>query len=101
MEGVDLRVLFTYRLLVQAGFLDDDIAGEDIPRSTRILVHDDLCIGCYACRDECPASAIRLWDGQAHVMNPVACISCAETPCVPVCPTEALEDQGLETFRIP
>lgn len=98
MEGLDLRVLFTYRLLVQAGCLDDDIAPASetwVPRSAqRIVVQEDLCIGCYACREECPASAVRVWDGLAHITSPLACDPCEGIPCVHVCPTGALEDRN-------
>ena len=103
MDGFNVRVLFTYRLLVQAGYLDDDVVGEDVagrPRASfPILVHDDLCIGCYACREECPASAIRVWNGCAHITNPQECAACSAAPCVAVCPTEALEDQRPGTLR--
>lgn len=105
MEGADLRILFTYRLLVQAGYLDDDIGAEEpvgnrrAPR--RIAVYDDLCIGCYACREVCPGSAIRVWDGEAHITNPLKCVDCADAPCVPICPTGALEDGGLGASCFP
>jgi len=98
MDGSDLRVLFTYRLLVQAGFLDDDIApatGTWLPRHPqRIGVLEDLCIGCYACREECPVSAIRVWDGLAHITNPLACDPCEGIPCVASCPTGAIEERN-------
>jgi len=103
MERFNLRVLFRYRLLVQTGYLDDDVVGDDAawnhPASFRILVHDDLCIGCYACREECPASAIHVWDGCAHVTNPLECVACSDTPCVAICPTVALEDRRPGTLR--
>lgn len=103
MEGADLRILFTYRLLVQAGCLDDDIAAEPpgnerVPR--RITVHDDLCTGCYACRGVCPTSAIRVWDGEVHITNHLKCVECHDPPCVPACPTAALEDQGVGIWRL-
>ena len=103
MEGARLRILFTYRLLVQAGCLDDDIAAEEplgnqrAPR--RIAVHEDLCTGCYACRGVCPASAIRVWDGKPHITNSLKCVECADPPCVPACPTAALEDRATGTSR--
>ena len=101
MEGPNLRVLFTYRLLVQAGFLDDDItpaSGTRVHRSAqRMVVDEGLCIGCYACREVCPASAVRLWDGLAHITNPLACDPCEGVPCVPACPTGAIEDRTAGT----
>lgn len=99
MESLDLGVLFTYRLLVSAGFLDDDLAPEEaVSREDpvrRIGVAADLCVGCYACRPICPASAIRIWDNLAHVTNPLACLSCVETPCVSACPTSALSKRPV------
>lgn len=100
MEGANLRVLFTYRLLVQAGFLDDDItpgdlSGGPVARS-RIVVCEERCIGCYACRVACPASAVRIWDGQAHISDPAACDECVDPPCVAACPTSALEDRRAD-----
>jgi len=100
----DVRVLFTYRLLVQAGYLDDDITPERETWASvsarRIAVEEDLCIGCYACRDVCPASAVRVWDGLAHITNPLVCDPCDGVPCVGECPTGALADRhaGLPDF---
>jgi len=98
MESPNLRVLFTYRLLVQAGYLDDDIAparGASVPRSRRrVVVQEDLCVGCYACREACPVSAVRVWDGLAHIMNPLECDQCEGLPCIRACPTDAIEDRA-------
>jgi ferredoxin len=105
MAGADLRILFTYRLLVQAGYRDDGIAAEEPTEKReahrRIAVRDDLCIGCYACRGVCPVSAIRIWDGEAHITNSLGCVDCADPPCVPACPTSALEDRGVGRARLP
>ncbi|MPZ15627.1 MAG: ferredoxin [Chloroflexi bacterium] len=55
-----------------------------------MAIDTEQCIDCYACRSACPFSAIRVWDGLAHVCNPAACLSCVATPCVPSCPTGAI-----------
>lgn len=97
MEGFDFRVLFTYRLLIGAGYLDDDLFGADEDSTPhpldRIAVDPDQCTGCYACRGACPASAIHIWDNQVRVTNPLACPPCAEAPCISSCPTGALSDR--------
>ena len=103
MNEPDLRVLFTYRLLVQVGYLDDDVAphGETWAsgNARRIAVEEDHCIGCYACRDVCPASAVRVWDGLAHITNPLACDTCDGVPCIRECPTDALTDRNAGAPR--
>lgn len=96
----NVRVLFQYRLLVAAGYLDDDVFGPDRSRSEappgRIAVDRERCIGCYGCRSACPESAIGVWDDLAHVVDPLACPPCADTPCIVSCPTEAISERGAD-----
>jgi len=101
MDVPDPRVLFFYRLLAGAGYLDDDLVAEDelapdlpSPWFQRICVDAELCTGCFACRTSCPASAIRMWNDRAHIVDPAACLSCVGTPCVTACPTGALSDRA-------
>ncbi len=93
MAALNYRVLFYYRLLVQSGHFHDDVLsvlgarnGWAIPR---IVVEEDLCIGCGACEQVCPPSTIGIWDATAHVTSPVACATCLTTPCLGACPTDA------------
>ncbi len=101
MEGLNYRVLFYYRLLVQAGQLDDDLFPEhalalDWPERLffRIVVDEEACIGCYACHAACPYAAIRIAHDLAWVVDPAACILCPSAPCVMSCPTSALTDRA-------
>jgi ferredoxin len=96
LSGLDLRVLLRYRLLVAAGYMDDDLSSELVsperPPPHRIALDADLCIGCHACRPVCPASVIRIWDDLARIVDPTACLTCHDAPCVSSCPTGALAD---------
>lgn len=49
-------------------------------------VNMELCTGCGACADICPADAIRIQDGKAQV-DVEACVECEI--CVSACPTGA------------
>jgi len=50
-------------------------------------VDSDSCVGCGACVDECPVSAISLNDEVASVDDSL-CTECGA--CVDVCPTGAI-----------
>ena len=51
------------------------------------VVDKDACVGCGACKDECPVEAIEMVDDVA-VVNADDCTSCGA--CVEVCPVEAI-----------
>ena len=93
MAALNYRVLFYYRLLAQSGHFGDDLFAPEGARNDwakpRMAVDADLCIGCGACEQVCPSSAIRLWDDVAHVANPAACETCPTIPCAGACPTDA------------
>lgn len=50
-------------------------------------INKEVCVGCGACVDSCPVSAIAL-DGDKAAVNEGECIECGA--CVGTCPTEAI-----------
>ena len=48
---------------------------------------NDSCIGCGACKSECPVDCIT--EGDIYVIDQDACIDCGA--CIAVCPVEAIE----------
>src|ERR1039457_3453238 len=52
------------------------------PRKQLVYTVKDRCRVCYTCVRECPVKAIRIYNGQAEVMNE-RCIACGN--CVRVC----------------
>ena len=70
-----------------------DIDRNNLRKSDEIL-HEmpelQACIGCGACADGCPVSAISEKDGK-YVINPDECVDCGA--CAGACPVEAPEQQ--------
>ncbi len=65
------------------------------PKLEPITVHQEKCIGCTLCAEDCPYNALTMMertDGLPHkfvaVVNPDLCVSCGV--CIGSCPTEAL-----------
>ena len=52
------------------------------------VIKKDECIGCGACADGCPVSAISE-NGGVYEINPDTCIDCGA--CAAACPVEAPE----------
>ena len=50
-------------------------------------IRDDLCIGCGACQNVCPVSAISLSNGKAAI-DQSTCVKCGR--CFDVCPKGAI-----------
>ena len=50
-------------------------------------INQETCVGCGACVDTCPVSAIKLENDKATVAEG-ECIECGA--CVGACPTEAI-----------
>lgn len=68
-------------------------ASADPVRCTRRLGSE-----CTACRDECPATAIRIEAGAAPGVDPLACIGCGL--CAAACPADAFEGVGSSPERL-
>ncbi len=62
-----------------------------------IEINRELCVGCGLCAKVCPAGAISLILGKAHV-NPLACTGCGH--CLDVCRTGAIRWRELRR-RVP
>lgn len=53
-----------------------------------VTVDQDLCVGCGACVEACPAQIFTLEDGKAQVSDD-ECLGCQS--CVSVCPVDAIK----------
>lgn len=53
-----------------------------------VSVDQELCIGCGACVDACPAQIFAMVDGKAQASDD-ECLGCQS--CVTVCPVEAIK----------
>jgi ferredoxin-type protein NapG len=63
------------------------------------------CIKCGMCVEACPFDTLKLADGGSHIAigtpyfipRQIPCYMCKDIPCVPVCPTEALDIKSLKS----
>ena len=51
------------------------------------VVDKEKCVGCGACKEECPVEAIKIENDKA-VVKADDCVSCGA--CVEACPVEAI-----------
>ena len=51
------------------------------------IVDKNLCTGCEACVDECPAESI-IVENEIATVDADACVDCGS--CVDVCPSDAI-----------
>ena len=58
------------------------------PNLVRYTIVADDCIGCGACKINCPIDAISGIQGQYHTIDKEACIKCGQ--CFKVCPKDAI-----------
>lgn len=53
-----------------------------------VKIIEEKCVGCTACIDQCPVSALEMKNDKA-VVDEGACVDCGA--CVGACPSEAIE----------
>jgi ferredoxin len=54
-----------------------------------VKIDKETCIGCGACVDVCPVTALSMEDGKA-VCDADTCIDCGA--CISTCPTQAISE---------
>lgn len=54
-----------------------------------VKIDKETCIGCGACVDVCPVTALSMEDGKAHC-DEGTCIDCGA--CISTCPVEAIAE---------
>ena len=47
-----------------------------------LTIAEELCVGCLDCLKACPTRALRVWNGQPHILS-AQCIEC--TTCIETC----------------
>ncbi len=52
-----------------------------------VVIEATKCVGCEACIDTCPVTALKMENGKA-VVDAETCVDCGA--CIGACPTEAI-----------
>lgn len=64
----------------------------------KILIQPDICDGCLDCEEACTKlhgeSGIILREVEGSYY-PIICQHCEDAPCKLICPTEAIDDEGI------
>ena len=100
--------LFALGGLTWSAYVDEATANKLILRPPGALKEDDFlktCIKCGMCVEACPYDTLKLakpGDNKPlgtpfFIPRDVACYMCDDIPCVPVCPTGALDQQSVTT----
>ena len=67
-----------------------------------ILVNSNLCDGCMNCEKMCAsvhnASRIKIIEHDSSFYS-IVCQHCESAPCIKICPTEAITDEGVDTEK--
>ena len=90
------------------GFVKASSAEELVLRPPGAITEKDFlkaCIKCGLCVEACPYDTLRLSNPKDNKFNgtpyfvarETPCYMCTDIPCVPVCPTEALDENSLKT----
>lgn len=88
------------RHCVEAPCVDACISGAiRLAGDGRVVLADEVCVGCWMCVTHCPFAALAIADGKA-----VKCNICAPPevipPCVQACPENALELGSAEVVTL-
>jgi len=94
--------------LVWSAYVDEATAKQLILRPPGALKESDFlktCIKCGMCVEACPYETLKLAKPGDHVPlgtpffepRDIPCYMCTDIPCVPVCPTEALNRESVTT----
>lgn len=63
----------------------------------KIIVDNNVCIGCGLCAHDCPMKVYEMKDGRSHVVNEEDCMQCLS--CHEICPSNAIEHQDIYLSR--
>ena len=67
-----------------------------------IVVNSSLCDGCLNCESMCAsvhnASRIKIIEHDSSFYS-IVCQHCESAPCIKICPTEAITDEGVDTEK--
>ena len=67
-----------------------------------IVVNSNLCDGCLNCSNMCAsihnASRIKIIEHDSSFYS-IVCQHCESAPCIKICPTEAITDDGVNTEK--
>jgi ferredoxin-type protein NapG len=88
--------------LVWSAFLNKASISQMVLRPPAAIAESDFlaaCIKCGACVEACPYNTLKLAEPQENIpigtpwFNPrvIPCYMCVDVPCVPACPTKALD----------
>ncbi len=92
--------------MVWGGYVNDVKAEEFVLRPPGAIAENDFlkaCIKCGLCVEACPYDTLKLSTPEDNKMTgtpyfearETPCYMCTDIPCVPVCPTEALDQKSL------
>ncbi len=94
--------------LIWSAYIDEATASELLLRPPGALKEDNFlktCIKCGLCVEACPYDTLMLAKPGDHkplgtpyfVPRDIPCYMCPDIPCVPVCPTGALDEKSVTT----
>ena len=67
-----------------------------------IVVNNNLCDGCLNCSNMCESihksSRIKIIEHDSSFYA-IVCQHCESAPCIKICPTDAITDEGVDTDK--